>query len=265
MQGLITLNNLESYVPHRWQGTMLVWVIALIATSFNTFFSRKLPLVEGLVVILHLTGFFAILVSILLGTFLYAELTIQIPLWVMADRADAKTVFTSFEDNAGWGNVGLSTIVGLLGAAGSFVGVDAGAHMSEEVRDAAYVVPRTMMWTWFGNGLLGWLMAITFCFCVGDVMEVLVTPTGCKCLASESSLIELTTSCADPFIQVFYNATGSYAGATVMSCILLVMSVFGCVAVIATNSRQLFAFARDHGVPFSRVFATVSPSNSNIF
>jgi amino acid transporter len=43
-----------------------------------------------------------------------------------------------------------------------------------------------------------------------------------------------------------------------LTCIMLVIGVFACVAVMATNSRQLFAFARDNGVPFSSTFSKVS-------
>jgi choline transport protein len=94
----------------------------------------------------------------------------------MADRAPTADVFGLFVDNMGWGNVPLSTILGFVGAASSFVGIEAGAHMAEEVRNASYVIPRSMMWTWLGNGLFGWIMGITFCFCVQDTLSVLTTP-----------------------------------------------------------------------------------------
>jgi hypothetical protein len=223
IQGIIVLNN-PSYEPQPWHGTLLIWAILSICCLFNTFFSRKLPLVEGMIVVLHVAGFFAVI----------------IPLWVMGDRGDTGDVFTKFEDNSGWNNLPLSTIIGLVGAASTFVGSEAGVHMAEEVRDAAYVVPRAMMWTWLGNGLLGWIMAITFCFCVGDTMSVLLTPTG------------------TPFIQVFLNTTGSVGGATGLTVLMLVIGTFACVAVMATNSRQLFAFARDNGVPFSHIFSKAS-------
>ncbi|KAF2241287.1 amino acid transporter [Trematosphaeria pertusa] len=225
IQGLILLNN-ASYAPKPWQGTLLIWAVLAICWVFNTFLSRKLPLVEGLIVILHVAGFFAVIV----------------PLWVMADRAPASDVFTLFQDNMEWGSTPLSAMVGLIGAASCFVGIEAGAHMAEEVRDAAYVIPRAMMWTWLGNGLFGWVMGITFCFCVTDTMSVLMTPLGV------------------PFIQVFVNTTGSVPGATVLTVLMLFISIFGCVAVMATNSRQLFAFARDKGVPFSDMFSQVSPT-----
>jgi choline transport protein len=227
IQGLITLNN-PSYVPQAWQGTLLIWAVLAICLVFNTFFSKKLPLIEGLIVVLHVAGFFAVI----------------IPLWVMGDRSSSGDVFTLFQDNMMWGSVPLSTMVGLIGAASCFVGIEAGAHMAEEVRDAAHVIPRAMMWTWLGNGLLGWIMAITFCFCVTDTMSLLMSPLG------------------SPHIQVFVNTTGSVAGATGLTCIMLVISVFACVAVMATNSRQLFAFARDSGVPFSKTFSKVSSFRS---
>lgn len=82
-------------------------------------------------------------------------------------------------------------------------------------------------------------MVITFCYTVGDVESVLGTSTGF------------------PFIQVFYNATGSKAGATVMTSIMIVMSTANGMTNMATASRQLFAFARDKGVPYHAWFARV--------
>jgi choline transport protein len=223
VQGLILLNN-PSYIPKAWHGTLLIWAVLGICAIFNTFFSRQLPVVEGVIVVLHIVGFFAVI----------------IPLWVLSDRShsSAYDVFTLFQDNMGWNNVPFAVILGLTGASSTFVGVEAGAHMAEEVRNAAHVIPRAMMWTWLINGLLGWIMAITFCFCVGDTLSVLITPLGV------------------PFIQVFANSM-SIAAATGLTVLMLVIAVFACVAVMATNSRQLFAFARDNGVPFSKTLSKV--------
>lgn len=96
-----------------------------------------------------------------------------------------------------------------------------------------------MMWTVIINGSLGYVMLITFCFCVGDVGTALSTPTGY------------------PFIEVFYNATNSHAGTTIMTCILITLTVCGCISNVATASRQMFAFARDNGLPFSGFLAYV--------
>lgn len=97
IQGLLVLNY-STYVFERWHGTLIVIAVSCFSIIFNTVAAKQLPMVEGLVLILHVFGFFAIL----------------IPLWVLAPRTPAKTVFTEFSDNGMWGNVGLSCMIGML-------------------------------------------------------------------------------------------------------------------------------------------------------
>lgn len=89
------------------------------------------------------------------------------------------------------------------------------------------------------NGALGYIMLISYLICMGDVHEVMESPTGFA------------------FIQVFFNSTGSHAGASVMTAILIILCMCGTISNVATASRQLFAFARDNGVPFSPFLAYV--------
>ncbi|KAJ9618854.1 hypothetical protein H2203_008670 [Taxawa tesnikishii (nom. ined.)] len=177
------------------------------------------------VLVLHICGFFAIL----------------IPLWVLGDRGNVHEVFTTFTDGAGWGNIGVACLVGTLSPTFSFIGPDSATHMSEELRDASRSLPQAMVWTAIVNGALGFVMIVTFCMVVGDVESILSSPTGY------------------PFIQVFYNATGSYAGTSAMVSIMIIMLLFGCVTNFATSSRQMWAFARDQGLPFSSFIARVRP------
>lgn len=97
IQGLLVLND-ATYNYQRWHGTLLVIAVSCFSVIFNTVASKQLPMVEGLVLILHVFGFFAIL----------------IPLWVLAPRTPAKVVFTEFSNNGGWPNLGLSCLIGLL-------------------------------------------------------------------------------------------------------------------------------------------------------
>jgi choline transport protein len=224
IQGLIILNN-PSYEPQRWHGTLLIMAVASFSIVFNTLLARKLPLVEGTVLVLHIFGFFAVFVT----------------MWVLGSRSKASDVFTSFQDNAGWGNIGLSCLVGQLAPIFSLLGSDAATHMSEELRDASHTLPRAMIWTAIVNSILGFLMLITFCITLGDVESVLGTRTG------------------QPYIQILFDATQSVSGATALASIMTIMSVFGCVNNVATCSRQLFAFARDHGVPGGAFLSYVRP------
>lgn len=181
-------------MPQRWHGTLLIIAVATFAIVFNTLLARKLPLVEGTVLILHIFGFFAVFIT----------------MWVLGPRSKASEVFGSFQDNAGWGSIGLSCLVGQLAPVFALLGSDAATHMSEELRDASHTLPRAMIWTAIVNSSLGFLMLITFCFCLGDVQSVLGTLTG------------------QPHIQVLYNATQSRAGATALASITVTMVRLNC-------------------------------------
>jgi hypothetical protein len=92
------------------------------------------------------------------------------------------------------------------------------------------------------NGLLGFIMLLTLCFCLGDLTQIIGTRMG------QAGL---------PFIAVLAQGTQSNAAASILTSMLIVLSTFCCITNIATASRQLFAFARDKAVPFHRIFSFV--------
>jgi len=106
LQGLLVLNY-PNYVFERWHGTLIVIAIAAFSILFNTFFARRLPLVEITVLVLHIAGFFAILIT----------------LWVTTDEKNSShTVFTVFYDGGNWGSIGFSCLIGMLSPVFSFIG-----------------------------------------------------------------------------------------------------------------------------------------------
>lgn len=223
IQGLLVLDN-PDYIFENWHGTLLVIAITAFCIIFNTFLAKRLPMVEGMVLIIHLLGFFAVLV----------------PLWLLAPRSSASDVFTTFLNLGGWNTTGLAFMVGLLSPVYTLIGADSAVHMSEEIKDASLVLPRAIMWAASVNGSLGFIMVITFCFTLGNIFDILATPTGY------------------PFIQVFYNATQSNAGTSIMTAILIINITSACISTVATVSRQTWSFARDKGLPFSSFIAHVS-------
>lgn len=82
-------------------------------------------------------------------------------------------------------------------------------------------------------------MLITYAFCVQDIDLVLKDKTGF------------------PFISVFLHATGSVKATTAMTSLMLVLQACAAISNVATTSRQVYAFARDGGVPFAAFFAKV--------
>lgn len=71
----------------------------------------------------------------------------------MAPRAKASEVFTNF-DGDGWPNHGVAFLTALTGPAAYLTIADSAVHLSEEVLDAARVVPRAMVITAVTNYVL---------------------------------------------------------------------------------------------------------------
>lgn len=70
----------------------------------------------------------------------------------------------------------------------------------------------------------------------------------------------LKTKTQYPFIQVIFNVTQSYAATNFLTAIVILMATFSCVTIMASSSRQIFAFARDRGLPFSPWLSRVHPT-----
>jgi choline transport protein len=103
--------------------------------------------------------------------------------------------------------------------------------MSEEIQNAAVIVPRAMIFTILLNGTLGFGILLAILFCVGDVDAILSSPTGF------------------PFMAIFENAVGSSRGAQTMASVLVVLHLCATVSLLASASRMTWSFARDKGLP----------------
>ncbi|KAM0695610.1 hypothetical protein Q7P36_004092 [Cladosporium allicinum] len=226
VQEMVKLTCPEADYDTAWQATLTVFLFIILTVGFNVYFAQHLPLAEGVVLFLHVFGFFAFLLTF----------------WIMADHASAKDVFTNFHNGGGWPSTGLSCLVGLSSPIWCFIGPDAGAHMSEELKDASITLPKAMLWATFANGIMGITMIITFCFCITDLDDL---------LAAETDY---------PIIQLIYRATGSYSGTCILGSLLILLLFFSTVTTVASASRQVWAFSRDRGFPFSAWISHVRPA-----
>ncbi len=105
IQGLIVLNN-PTYVPRRWEATLLFYAVILVSLFFNTIMVKFLPKIESLILVIHIGGFFGVL----------------IPLVYTAPHGSASEVFGQFENAGGWSTQGLSFFVGIVTGVYSFLG-----------------------------------------------------------------------------------------------------------------------------------------------
>lgn len=100
IQGLISVRN-PDYNPQGWQGTLLVFAMVLVIYVFNVYGSDIMPIMNNLLMILHVVSWLVILVV----------------LWAMAPHRTAEEVFvTGWESLGGWSNMGLAVMVGQISA-----------------------------------------------------------------------------------------------------------------------------------------------------
>ena len=59
-------------------------------------------------------------------------------------------------------------------------------------------------------------------------------------------LLEDTKYSGYPIVDVIYSTTGSYAATCVLISFLIVLLFFSAVSTVASSSRQIWSFARDH-------------------
>lgn len=113
--------------------------------------------------------------------------------------------------------------------------------MSEETRDAGLTVPKAMMWSFGINALLGLVFLITLLFAITDINAAIEDPSGY------------------PFIWVLKQALPeSSAGIDAITAIMIILSFASNISFNASTSRQMFAFARDGGLPLSGWIAKAS-------
>ncbi|KAI9837751.1 MAG: hypothetical protein M1819_006685 [Sarea resinae] len=111
--------------------------------------------------------------------------------------------------------------------------------MSEETHDAAIRGPVAIRMAVLTSGIIGWMLTITFCFCLTDFDAILASPTGL------------------PAAQIFLNAGGRAGGTAMWFFVILIQFFTGCSAMLA-DTRMAYAFARDDALPFSNFWSTVN-------
>jgi choline transport protein len=214
IEGLIALNK-PSYVILGWHGTLFSIAITMGSIFWNTVLVKKLPLMEGIDLVLHFFRFTAFLVV----------------LWVMGPRGNTMDVWTNFDDRSGWGSTSLATLFGTFAPIITLEGADLAVHLAEETKDAAYNAPRAMVATAAVNYLLAIIMTVTVFSTMGDdLIALLSTPIG------------------QPWVQAVLNATGSKAATNVLGVVVCQLLLFCTLNQVTCSSRQLWSFARDKGL-----------------
>jgi choline transport protein len=237
IQAMINVTDAE-YAFTNWQYTLIMLAFIIITIFFNTWGAKTLPMLETIALFGHLGGFLITL----------------IPLWVLCSKNSAAAVFTEVVNNGGWSNTGTACLVSQVTVMYCNLGSDSVVHIckyckqlgwqsrltklsAEEAENASLNVPRAMWWSYLGNAVMGTIMLITMLFCIGDLDNAIDSDA--------------------PFLVLFTN-TGSTPVALLLSVVLFLLIFAGNITTLAATSRELWAFSRDRGFPFSRWISKVS-------
>ena len=216
-----------------WQATIAIALILVTHAVFNHYGIRLTTLLTDF------SGYWIFIVAVLLTVVLFA----------FAPTHDFSRLFTftNFTGDPGAGtwpqtnSIVVAFLLGLLLVCYTITGFDASAHTSEETRSAAVTVPRGMWQSVFWSFLFGYAMVSTF---------VLAMPS-------------VTDGAAQGTNVFYWIMNGSAMPALVRNLLYIgiVISNYLCgLACLTSTSRMMYAFARDDGLPFSKILGHVSPN-----
>ncbi|KII90043.1 hypothetical protein PLICRDRAFT_40226 [Plicaturopsis crispa FD-325 SS-3] len=144
---------------------------------------------------------------------------------------------TSASGSGGW-NTGIAFLFGLLSVQWTMTDYDATAHISEEVRRAAYAAPSAIFIAVIGTGSIGWILNIVLVLCSGDIAD-------------------LPGDSGSAFLQIMVLRMGT-PGALVLWTLVCLTAFFVAQTALQAASRTIYAFSRDHGLPDAGFFGHIS-------
>ncbi|KAJ9667485.1 hypothetical protein H2201_002354 [Coniosporium apollinis] len=222
----LSVFNSESYVPQRWHTTLLIWGFTVVPFLGSLYFRKMVDVLETFGSICHIV-FFVVCIAVLA---------------VLGERSTPGFVFNTLtHDVSGWTDPGVAWGIGLLTVTLPLVGFDSVIHMSDEVKEVRRRLPRSMILACAVNSVMQFIFILCLLFTIGDINKVANTPT------------------ALPIIEVLYQATRSKPATNFIVAMLGVVYFIAFFNVLASASRLVWAFSRDNGLPFSKLFADVHP------
>ncbi len=150
-----------------------------------------------------------------------------------------KFIFGKIENFSDW-PTGFQFCLSMMTAIWTIGAFDSCVHMSEEAKNASFGVPIGITGSISICGVLGFIIIICTNSCITqDITTILETETGF------------------PMAQIVYDALGRRWAIAMMSLVAVCQWLMGCSSLTAL-SRQIWAFARDNGLPFSNVIKVVN-------
>lgn len=127
--------------------------------------------------------------------------------------------------------------LGLLLTAYTFTGFDASAHVSEETEGAELSAPRGILMSVVVSAIAGYILLLSLVAAMPDLQN--------------------TLGASNPVLYIMQTRLGSTVGSLLFMLAIVAQYLCG-TASVTSNSRMIFAFARDKGMPGSKLWYKLS-------
>lgn len=224
-QSAVTIAGIyhPDYVYTPWQ----VWLIYALITIFScvliVFLPQWIPNAEKAFLCISLVGMVVAFITVL----------------ATSDTKQPAKILSESNNSTGWPD-GLAFLLATGQAMYGFLGMDGATHMAEELPNPGKNIPRILIL----------IMLIGFCTSIPWTIAFMLSTNDLD--AVSSSLL--------PIFTVFQQAINSQAAATFFTVWIIVIYYGALISCFVTSGRLLWAFSRDNGLPYSRVFAKVHPT-----
>ncbi|KAL9583131.1 MAG: hypothetical protein Q9212_002880 [Teloschistes hypoglaucus] len=212
---------INGYHPTGGKTLGILAAILVSQVAVNMFSIKKLKIMIYISVALNTAGIGSMAVAILIKA---------------KTRQSLAFVFHKFFDGTGPDGQGWSVraspvyvaLIGVLMPQYTILGYDASAHLCEETKRAVRDAPLGLVYSVGASGIVGFLVLIALLFAIQDFEAVRQSP--------------------QPVLKILTDACGEGGGLVLMVIIMLCIWHCGLFS-LTSNSRMMFAFARDGGIP----------------
>ena len=209
------------FEAQNWQQYLIYVAVIWLAVAMNVFASEWLPHFNQMIFVLSVSTLGATIIT----------------LFVTArnHHATASFIFTDTTISSGWSDYGLCFLLSISNAVYGYLGTDCGAHLCEEIANPSRNVPKVIIYPLVMGLLTSFPFAASLLYSITDLSSILESPRL-------------------PLISIYYQATGSYAAASVLLAVLA-FCFFGCLVAVGTHGNTVlvaYANARQEQLALAR-------------
>ncbi|MFI1868008.1 amino acid permease [Streptomyces jumonjinensis] len=228
--GYAAATFIQAFIVMQWPGytvtgqstVTIITVILLLQALANTYTVQLVATLNRISVWWLLIGMTVIVLSLVL----------------IPTHHQSPSFATHFVNGTGFSNAIYAAMLGLLVTSWTFTGFDGSFHMSEETVKATVNTPKGIMRAIGYSAAAGLILMLALVYAIRDYSA--------------------TASASAPPVQILIDALGT--GAAKLLLLIVIGAMLFCgLANMTSNTRQIFAFARDGAMPGSRLWHSVSP------